>query len=56
MAAQNEGVTQAIGSFYWDDSETVFLGILTIYVSVLYLPTVSKSNAWDFALSWRRFP
>ena len=30
MAAQNEGVTQAIGSFYWDDSETVFLGIPTI--------------------------
>ena len=50
MAAQNEGVTQAIGSFYWDDSETVFLGILTIYVSILYLPTVSKSNAWDFRL------
>ena len=39
MAAQNEGVTQAIGR------ETVFLGILTIYVSTVYLPTVSKSNA-----------
>ena len=41
---------QAIGSFYWDDSETVFLGHLTIYVSMLYLPTVSESNAWDFRL------
>ena len=51
MAAENEGVTQAIGSFYWDDSElAVFLGLLTIYVSILYLPTFSKSNAWDFHL------
>ena len=50
MAAQNEGVTQAIGSFYWDDSETVFLGLLTIYVPILYLPTFSESNAWDFHL------
>ena len=41
---------QAIGSFYWDDSETVFLGLLTIYVSMLYLPTFSESNAWDFRL------
>ena len=47
MAAQNEGVTQAIGSFYWDDSEH---GLLTIYVSILCLPTFSKSNAWDFRL------
>ena len=45
MGAQNEGVTQAIGSFYRDDSETVFLGLLTIYVSILYLPTFSESNA-----------
>ena len=50
MAAQNEGVIQAIGSFYWDDSETVFLGLLTIYVPILYLPTFSESNAWDFRL------
>ena len=51
MAAQNEGVTQAIGSFYWDDSElAVFLRLLTIYVSISYLPTFSKSNAWDFRL------
>ena len=50
MAAQNEGVTQAIGSFYWDDSETVFLGLLTIYVPILYLPTFPESNAWDFRL------
>ena len=50
MAGQNEGVTQAIGRFYWDDSETVFLGILTIYVSILYLLTFSESNAWDFHL------
>ena len=50
MAAQNEGVTQAIGSFYWDDSETVFLGLLTIYVPILYLPTFPESNAGDFRL------
>ena len=32
MTAQNEGVTKAIASFYWDidDSETVFPGLLTI--------------------------
>ena len=46
MAAENEGVTQAIGNFYGDDSElAVFLGLLTIYVSILYLATFSKSNA-----------
>ena len=28
----------------------VFLGLLTIYVSMLYLPTFSESNAWDFRL------
>ena len=39
MATQNEGVTQAIGR------ETVFLGILTIYVSTVYLPTFSNANS-----------
>ena len=56
MAAQNEGVTKAIASFYWDDWETVFPGLLTIYIPILYLPTFSESNAWDFTLSWPRFP
>ena len=50
MAVQNEDVTQAIASFYWDDSETVFLGLLTIYVPILYLPTFPESNAGDFRL------
>ena len=50
MAAQNWGVTKVIESFYWDDSETVFLSLLTIYVSILYLPTFPESNAWDFHL------
>ena len=50
MAAQNEGVTKAISSFYWDDSGTVFLGRLTIVIPILYLPTFSESNAWDFHL------
>ena len=45
MAAQNEGVTNAIASFYGNDSETVFLGLLTIYIPILYLPTFSESNA-----------
>ena len=43
--AANEGVTKAIASFYRDDSDTDFL---TIYVPILYLPTFSESNAWDF--------
>ena len=43
----NEGVSKGIASFYRDDSDTVFL---TIYVPILYLPTFSESNAWDFHL------
>ena len=42
--------TKAIASFYWDDSETGFRGLLTIYIPILYLPTFSESNAWDFHL------
>ena len=36
--------------FDWDDSETVFRGVLTIYIPILYLPNFSESNAWDFHL------
>ena len=50
MATKNEEVTKAIETFYWDYSETVFLGLLTIYVPILYLPTFFESNAWDFHL------
>ena len=35
---------------FTDSELAVFLGLLTIYVSILYLPTFSKSNAWDFHL------
>ena len=42
--------------FYWNDWETVFLGLLTIYVPILYLPTFSESNKCDFTLSWPSFP
>ena len=56
MAAQNEGVTKEITSFYWDDSETVFLGLLTIYIPILYLPTFSESNALDFYLVMTEIP
>ena len=31
-------------------SEVIFLGLLTMYVPILYLPTFSESNAWDFHL------
>ena len=48
MAAQNEGVTKTIASFYWDDSGTVFLGRLTIFIPISYLPTFSESNAWAY--------
>ena len=56
MAAQTEGVTKAIASFYWDDWETVFPSFCTIYIAILYLPTFSESNTWDFTLSRPRFP
>ena len=49
-APLNGCVTKAIASFYWDDSETVFGGLLTIYIPILYLPTFSESNARDFHL------
>ena len=49
-APLNGCVTKAIASFYWDDSETVFRGLLTIYILILYLPTFSETNAWDFHL------
>ena len=48
--AANEGVRKAVATFYRDDSDTVFLGLLTIYVPILYLPTFSESNEWDFHL------
>ena len=50
MLLSNEGVRKAIASFYRDDSATVFLGLLTIFVPKTYLPTFSESNAWDFHL------
>ena len=50
-APLNGCVTKAIASFYWDDSETVSRGLLTIYIPILYLPTFSESNAWDFHLA-----
>ena len=43
MAAQNEGVTKAITIFFC--SEVIFLGLLAIYVPILYLPTFSESIA-----------
>ena len=49
-APLNGCVTKAIASFYWDDSVTVFRGLFTIYIPILYLPTFSESNAWDFHL------
>ena len=45
--AANEGVTKSIASLFRDDSDIVFL---SIYVSILYLPTFSESDAWDFHL------
>ena len=42
--AANEGVRKAVATFYRDDSDTVFLGLLTIFVPILYLPTFSESN------------
>ena len=57
MAAQNEGVTKAIASFYWDDSGTVFLGRLTIYTSQYYTCQLFLSQMREiFTLSWPRFP
>ena len=56
MATKNEEVTKAIETFYWDYSETVFLGLLTIYVPILYLPTFFESNAWDFHLVMTKIP
>ena len=50
MPAQNWGITKTIASFYWDDWGTVFLGRLTIFIPISYLPTFSESNAWDFHL------
>ena len=50
MASKNEGVTKVIASFYWDDSGKLFIGRLMIYIPILYLPTFSESNAWDFHL------
>ena len=35
---------------FTDSELAVFLGLLTIYVSILYLPTFFKSNARDFRL------
>ena len=42
-APLNGCVTKAIASFYWDDSVTVFRGLFTIYIPILYLPTFSES-------------
>ena len=56
MAAQNEGVTKAIASFYWDDWETVFLVFLRAtsqyHTCQLFLSQMSEI----FTLSWPRFP
>ena len=40
--AANEGVRKAIASFYRDNSGALFLGLLTMYVPTLYLPTFSE--------------
>ena len=37
-------------AFSRHDYYTVFLIFVTIYVPILYLPTFSESNAWDFHL------
>ena len=47
--AANVGVTNAIASFY-RDSDTVFHGVSSLYVPILYLSTFSLSNAGDFHL------
>ena len=56
MAAQNDGVTKAIASFYWDNSETVFLVFLRstsqCYTCQLFLSQMREI----FTLSWPRFP
>ena len=56
MAVQNEGVTQAIASFYWDDSDTVFPGLPTsapqYYTWQLFLSQMREI----FTLSWPIFP
>ena len=56
MAAQNEGVTKAIASFYWDDSETFFLVFLrspSQYYTCQLFPSQIREI---FTLSWPRFP
>ena len=56
MAAQNEDVTKAIASFYWDDSETFFLVFLRstsqCYTCQLFLSQMREI----FNLSWPIFP
>ena len=48
--AANGGVTKAMQAFSRHDYGTAFLIFVTIYVPILYLPTFSESNAWDFHL------
>ena len=48
--AANEGVTEATESFTKMIQILSFLTFLMIYVPILYLPTFSESNAWDFHL------
>ena len=47
--AANVDVTNVIASFY-RDSDTVFHGVSSLYVPILYLSTFFLSNAGDFHL------
>ena len=49
--AANEGARKAIASYYRDDSDTVFLDLLTIYVPILYLPTFVSQMREIFTFS-----
>ena len=47
---------QKFTSFYWDDSETVFLGRLTIYIPILYTCQLFVSQMREIStLSWPKF-
>ena len=54
--AAKEGARKAIASYYRDDSDTVFLDLLTIYVPILYLPTFVSQMREIFTFSWPGFP
>ena len=54
--AVNECVRKAIASVYRNDSDTVFLGLLTIYVPILYCQRFRSQMREIFTLSWSRIP